>query len=132
MNKVLGRNRFQAKPDQPPKHNVDTDTWEYDGATESARLAKVWHEWLEVDMDAHGWKHGDLDPLNAAADEAEVNEGRAEYITHMLRTLIAADPTLTAWEEDFLSSVTKQFDTKGRLSDKQVARLELIYAEKAE
>jgi hypothetical protein len=99
---------------------------------ESARLAKVWHEWLEVDMDAHGWKHGDLNPLNAAADEAEVNEGRAEYITHMLRTLIAADPTLTAWEEDFLSSVTKQFDTKGRLSDKQVARLELIYAEKAE
>lgn len=34
---------------------------------------------------------------------------------------------LTEWEEDFMSSVTNQFNKSGQLSDKQMAVIERIY-----
>lgn len=37
---------------------------------------------------------------------------------------------LTEWEENFVESVSRQFDKKGTLSDKQIEILERIYAER--
>lgn len=37
---------------------------------------------------------------------------------------------LTSWEIDFIESLTKQFEKKGSLSDKQFLILERIYSEK--
>lgn len=37
---------------------------------------------------------------------------------------------LTEWEEDFVSSIRKQFERKGELSPRQFEILEQIYAEK--
>ena len=90
-------------------------------------------------MESKGWTRGDgaffypADTMADAAAQVETNEGRAEYITHMLGELNALDDReLTAWETDFLASVGDQFDRRGSLTDKQMATLERIYAEKAE
>lgn len=37
---------------------------------------------------------------------------------------------LSKWEENFMISITDQFDRSGRLSERQIAILEQIYAEK--
>lgn len=37
---------------------------------------------------------------------------------------------LTKWEEDFMVSISDQFDRSGRLSEKQAEILERIYSEK--
>ena len=37
---------------------------------------------------------------------------------------------LTDWETNFMESVTEQFDSSGRLSERQQEILEKIYAEK--
>lgn len=38
---------------------------------------------------------------------------------------------LTKWEEDFIASITEQFERTGSLSDKQEDILERIYVDKA-
>lgn len=38
---------------------------------------------------------------------------------------------LTKWEEDFITSITEQFQRTGSLSDKQEDILERIYVDKA-
>lgn len=53
-----------------------------------------------------------------------------ENIEHFLRELQRPAKVLTAWELDFLSSVTTQFEQRGTLTDKQFTVLEKIYAEK--
>jgi hypothetical protein len=57
---------------------------------------------------------------------------RTTLITHMLSSLEAPYKELSKWEEDFLVSVTDQWETRQSLSDKQVEILERIYAEKTE
>lgn len=56
------------------------------------------------------------------------------YTPDVLRSWIDALRTpaqmLTDWEERFVASVSVQLELKGSLSDKQVERLERIYAEK--
>ena len=53
-----------------------------------------------------------------------------ELITHMLKSLEAPSRELTKWEEDFIASVTEQFEERGSLSERQAEVLERIYAEK--
>lgn len=55
-----------------------------------------------------------------------------EMIKHMFRELESPNKELTKWEEDFISSITDQFERKNSLSDKQFEILEKIYAEKTE
>lgn len=91
-------------------------------------------------LDRFGWTREDTaravaaetSAFEAAAVQAEVNEGRYEYITHMLRSMTGHTHKLTEWELDFLTSVADQFGARGTLTDKQMAHLELIYAEHAE
>lgn len=37
---------------------------------------------------------------------------------------------LTKWEEDFMESITEQFEERGSISDRQEEILERIYSEK--
>lgn len=53
-----------------------------------------------------------------------------EMILHMIGELQTPAKTLTKWEENFVSSISDQFDRRGSLSDKQFEILESIYAEK--
>ena len=53
-----------------------------------------------------------------------------QLIEHMLNELGHPIKDLTKWEDDFVSSLNNQFDTRGTLSDKQFEILERIYAEK--
>lgn len=57
---------------------------------------------------------------------------RKELIKHFLHELETPYKELTAWETDFVESVSDQFTRKGTLSDKQYTILERIYAEKTE
>lgn len=57
---------------------------------------------------------------------------RAEVIMHMLQTLEMPTRRLTAWELQFLESVSDQFTRRGSLSERQFGTLERIYAEKTE
>ena len=50
-------------------------------------------------------------------------------IQHMIDELEKTSG-LTSWEQDFVSSVTDQFNKRGTLSEKQVATLTKIYDEK--
>ena len=50
-------------------------------------------------------------------------------IQHYLDVLSTAE--LTQWEDEFVESVSSQFDKKGSLSPKQTAMLRKIYDEKA-
>lgn len=53
-----------------------------------------------------------------------------EVIRHFLSELENPNKTLTKWEEDFVVSISDQFDRSGSLSDKQFSILERIYSEK--
>jgi len=48
----------------------------------------------------------------------------------MLQALESPHKDLTEWEENFLESISDQFDKRGTLSDKQFEILDRIYAEK--
>jgi hypothetical protein len=51
-------------------------------------------------------------------------------IQQMFHALESPNKDLTEWEENFLESISKQFDQRGTLSDKQFEILDRIYAEK--
>ena len=53
-----------------------------------------------------------------------------ETIEHFLSSLDHPVKELTAWESNFIISITDQFERRGTLSDKQFEILERIYAEK--
>lgn len=56
---------------------------------------------------------------------------RQEKIAYYIRTIHESGYDLDDWEKnDFLPSVARQFNSKGDLSDKQLARLEQIYSDK--
>lgn len=55
-----------------------------------------------------------------------------EIIQHFLDELQRPARELTEWEENFIESITDQFNRKRDLSDKQFKILERIYAEKTE
>lgn len=52
------------------------------------------------------------------------------FIAHMLAELETPAKSLSKWEEDFVESVSEQFERRGSLSDRQAEILERIYAEK--
>lgn len=53
-------------------------------------------------------------------------------ITHMLECLASPSKELTKWEQDFVASITTQFETRGTLSDRQIEILDKIYSEKTD
>ncbi len=53
-----------------------------------------------------------------------------ELVQHFLDALENPAKRLTAWEQNFVESVSNQFDIRGSLSDRQFEILERIYAEK--
>lgn len=53
-----------------------------------------------------------------------------EQIAFMIDSLGVPIKSLTPWEEQFLESVSDQFDRSSSLSDKQFEILERIYSEK--
>ena len=53
-----------------------------------------------------------------------------ENIECFLKELEHPYKELTKWEEEFIISISNQFDRKGSLSDKQFEILERIYAER--
>ena len=61
-------------------------------------------------------------------------ELRTKKTPHMIRHMLAELETpkleLTAWERQFIESITDQFNRRSDLSDKQFRVLERIYAEK--
>ena len=59
-----------------------------------------------------------------------MDDKQRELVTHMLKELETPVRDLTKWEEDFVTSVTDQFERRGSLSDRQIEILERIYAEK--
>lgn len=56
----------------------------------------------------------------------------AAEIDHMLTELQQPRRAPTAWELDFLASVTDQFNRRGFLTEKQLAILRRIYQERTE
>jgi len=52
-------------------------------------------------------------------------------VKDMLDDLKEPRKALTPWEMDFLTSISDQFTNYGRLSEKQLAVLERVHAEKA-
>jgi hypothetical protein len=61
-----------------------------------------------------------------------IQQQRQVLIKTMLEALETPYKTLTKWEEDFVESLTDQFQRKGWLSDRQFEILERIYAEKTD
>jgi hypothetical protein len=57
---------------------------------------------------------------------------RTELIKHMLEALQTPQKSLSTWENQFLESISDQFDRTKSLSEKQFDRLETIYAEKTD
>lgn len=53
-------------------------------------------------------------------------------ITEFLSALENPYKALTTWEQDFIISITDQFNMRGTLSDKQFNILERIYTEKTD
>jgi hypothetical protein len=53
-----------------------------------------------------------------------------DVIEHFFEELKSPYKPLTKWEQDFIISISDQFDQRGSLSDKQFEILEKIYAEK--
>lgn len=52
-------------------------------------------------------------------------------IEHMLNACQeVAHRKLSKWEQDFIESISSQYEERGRLSEKQCEVLERIYAEK--
>lgn len=54
----------------------------------------------------------------------------SKVIKDWLKALESPRRELTAWENDFVESVSDQFTQQGSISDKQETILERIYAEK--
>lgn len=57
-------------------------------------------------------------------------EQEKKKIGHWIQTVLEEGKGLTKWESDFVSSLEEQFQKRGTLSEKQVAILERIYADK--
>jgi hypothetical protein len=55
---------------------------------------------------------------------------RKDIIRQMFQALENPHKDLTEWEENFLESISDQFEKRGTLSDKQFEILDRIYAEK--
>jgi len=55
---------------------------------------------------------------------------KAETIREWLDAIRDDSDGLTKWEQEFVDSVAKQFETRGSISDRQEEILERIYAEK--
>jgi hypothetical protein len=55
---------------------------------------------------------------------------QVEDIRHWIETVNTEARGLTKWEEDFMASVTEQFQERGWISDRQEEIVERIYAEK--
>ena len=55
---------------------------------------------------------------------------KQNLVKHMLGELETPKRELTKWEDDFIGSITEQFERQGSLSERQVEILERIYAEK--
>ena len=53
-----------------------------------------------------------------------------EVIRAWLKKIDEEGQDLTSWEQNFLTSVTEQFEKKGTLSEKQIEIVERIYSEK--
>lgn len=53
-----------------------------------------------------------------------------EVIEHWIQTINEEGRDLTKWEDDFMESVTEQFEERGTVSDKQEEIIERIYADK--
>lgn len=56
---------------------------------------------------------------------------RTERIRQMIQGLEHPYKELSQWEEDFLASVSEQFQDRGTLTEKQYGVLERIYEAKA-
>lgn len=59
-----------------------------------------------------------------------MNPDQHKLVMHMLQDLETPYKELTKWEEDFVISVTDQFERTHNLSERQFEILERIYAEK--
>lgn len=55
---------------------------------------------------------------------------KPEVIKEWIDKVNYESKNLSKWEEDFMESITDQFDRRGLLSDRQEEILERIYAEK--
>ena len=53
-----------------------------------------------------------------------------KIIEQWLNDVNDAGEDLTAWESQFMESITEQFERKGGLSERQIEILERIYTEK--
>lgn len=53
-----------------------------------------------------------------------------EVIKHWIETVNDEGVNLTKWEQDFMDSITEQFEERNWISHKQEEILERIYAEK--
>lgn len=62
----------------------------------------------------------------------EPTKNDPKLIKHMLECLSTPSKKLTTWEENFLESISEQFESSNSLSDKQFAIVERIYASKTE
>lgn len=62
-------------------------------------------------------------------ESAPADDNKKAIIQNYLDTL-SRSGNLTKWEEEFVDSVTEQFERRGTLSDKQIGTLEKIYGEK--
>lgn len=59
------------------------------------------------------------------------SKGELDKLTqHMIDSVNYEGEALTDWEEDFMESITDQWDRKKSLSDRQKEVLERIYCEK--
>lgn len=56
-------------------------------------------------------------------------QDRQALIQHMLTALETPSKSLTKWEENFVESLTEQFERKKSLSDRQLEILDRIYTE---
>lgn len=57
-------------------------------------------------------------------------QSKAAIIAHQLDSIKTEGRGLTKWEEDFIDSVTDQFDHRGSVSDRQAEIIERIYKER--
>ena len=62
--------------------------------------------------------------------QAPKSTDRQEIIQRMLEALQTPVKDLTKWEENFLESVTEQFESRRSLSDRQFEILDELYNEK--
>lgn len=53
-----------------------------------------------------------------------------EVIEHWIKSINEDGINLSKWEEDFMESITEQFERSKRVSDKQEEIIERIYTDK--